>query len=312
MPRLQKVPCYCRHKARNLAYVTIDGRVVYLGRYGSEESKEQYARIIAERFATGKSNGAPRPAPPAGRMTINELIFQYWKRFVEVTYVKDGKPTERQYHIRQAVRPLKELFGSTLASEFGPRALKMVRDKMIDDGVESRGGLNRKYINDHVSIIKRMFRGAVSDELVDVAVYQALNTVENIRKRRDMRVKESRKVRPVPETHVNAVLPYVVPQVAAMIQIQSLTGMRLVQFVPPTLVVSSLTVFPLADLRPRLAQRQSMLGCSGFSLRLGGKRRTVCPNVISSSSRIDIMDSISVLGGTNEGTANTGERGVQK
>lgn len=123
---------------------SMGGRSIWAATAQRKARKSTPRLLIAERFSTGKSNGTPQPVAAASGMTINELILQYWQKFVEITYVKDGEPSERQYHIRQARRPLKELLGRTLANEFGPRSLKTVRDKMIDDGVESRGGLNRK------------------------------------------------------------------------------------------------------------------------------------------------------------------------
>ncbi len=48
MPRTNLPPSYRFHKARNCAVVTIDGRNRYLGPYGSAESHEKYARLIAE------------------------------------------------------------------------------------------------------------------------------------------------------------------------------------------------------------------------------------------------------------------------
>jgi integrase len=119
--------------------------------------------------------------------------------------------------------------------------LKSVREKIITDGKKSprkrrqdtagQGKpewkpLNRKYVNDHIGIIRRMFRWAASEELVPYDVYRALTTLENIHKGRDSRVTESRKIRPVPEQHVLAVKEVVLPQVRAMIDLQMLTGMR--------------------------------------------------------------------------------------
>ena len=40
-------PSYCHHKAQGLAYVTLGGRVYYLGKYGTEESHREYDRLIA-------------------------------------------------------------------------------------------------------------------------------------------------------------------------------------------------------------------------------------------------------------------------
>ncbi len=41
-------PKYRQHKARDLAVVTINRRDHYLGPYGSPESYNEYARLIAE------------------------------------------------------------------------------------------------------------------------------------------------------------------------------------------------------------------------------------------------------------------------
>ena len=57
-----------------------------------------------------------------------------------------------------AVRPLQRLYGSTPARDFGPSALKTVRQEMI------RLGWARTYINKQVRRIKQVFKWAVSDE----------------------------------------------------------------------------------------------------------------------------------------------------
>ena len=49
MPRrTSHVPSYRLHKPSGQARVIINGRHVYLGPYGSEESREKYVRLIAE------------------------------------------------------------------------------------------------------------------------------------------------------------------------------------------------------------------------------------------------------------------------
>ena len=224
MSRRRKVPSYCRHKASGQAYVTLDGREHYLGVYGTQESRERYARLIAEHTA-GQCSVVPS-SPVGSTLSINELALLYWERHVLKVHVQNGKPTDRQYHIRLSLRPLKELYGSVPVAEFGPKALKSVREKMIADAVEARGGVNRRYLNDHVGIIKRMFRWGVAEELVPVHVFQSLEAVENLRKGWDSRVRERERIKPVPDDHVTAILTHVVQQVAAMIQVQRITGMR--------------------------------------------------------------------------------------
>ena len=46
MPRRKGVPAYRLHKPSGQARVISDGRHVYLGPYGSEESKAEYERLI--------------------------------------------------------------------------------------------------------------------------------------------------------------------------------------------------------------------------------------------------------------------------
>jgi integrase len=55
--------------------------------------------------------------------------------------------------------------------------------------------------------------------------YQSLQTVEGLRAGRSQ-AKERPPVQPVPEAFVRATLPYLTPQVAAMAELQLLTGMR--------------------------------------------------------------------------------------
>ena len=107
-------------------------------------------------------------------LSVKQIILAYW-RFAETYYSKNGEPSDRLYHVRLALRPLRKLYGDTLASEFGPRKLKNVREEMILAGLESGRGLNRNYINDHTGIIKRMFRWAVGEELVPTQILQVVS-----------------------------------------------------------------------------------------------------------------------------------------
>ena len=55
MPRLaQKTPVLPPPQANGQAVVRLDGRDVYLGRYGSPESRAEYDRLIADWLAAGR------------------------------------------------------------------------------------------------------------------------------------------------------------------------------------------------------------------------------------------------------------------
>ena len=178
MPRNGRPPSYRRHKARNSAVVTIDGRNHYLGAYGSPESHEKYARLIAEwRLHSRKSPPTTGPGQPDPTLSVNELILAYF-RHVQAYYVKDGRPTSEQDNIRQALRFLRKTFGTTPASEFGPLALKVVRQSMI----EARR--SRRLINQDVHRIRAMFRWAAGEELYPGESLAALGAVTALEKGR--------------------------------------------------------------------------------------------------------------------------------
>src|SRR5437763_17181729 len=95
MPRTPKVPPYRRHKQSGQAVVTLrdalgNRRDVLLGKYGTSQSKAEYARVIAEWETNGQR--LPAPAKKAADLTVNELILAYY-RHAKAHYVKDGKPT---------------------------------------------------------------------------------------------------------------------------------------------------------------------------------------------------------------------------
>jgi hypothetical protein len=46
--RKPSVPTYCLHKPTGQAYMRLAGKVIYLGKYGSVESKQKYAALLAE------------------------------------------------------------------------------------------------------------------------------------------------------------------------------------------------------------------------------------------------------------------------
>ena len=85
--------------------------------------------------------------------------------------------------------------------------------------------LSRKVINARVSRIKRMFRWASKKRFVPPETYHGLKAVDGLLRGRS-NARETEPVKPVPEAHVKAALPHLVPQVVAMIRAQELAGMR--------------------------------------------------------------------------------------
>lgn len=243
----KKIPSYLPHSASGQARVRVNKRDIYLGPYGSPESKQAYARFIAENFANGEP--ASLPILAGERLTIAALVVKY-DDFARAYYVKNGVPTDERYAIKAAVSTLVSLYGNTLADEFSPKRLKAVRQEIINAGrmptykpkatdkqkakkkqeqaeeQKPPKPLTRKYVNYRIACIVRMFKWAVEEELVPVAVYQALKAVTPLRRGRAEGVRESEKVKPVPDEYIPPVLKELPPQIAAMVQVQQLAGMR--------------------------------------------------------------------------------------
>jgi integrase len=208
-----RMPKYRLHKPTGQAVVTIGGRDIYLGRHRSIESQLEYNRLVAEWLASGGRGDAP-----AADLAVTELVVAYVK-FADGYYRKSGSPTKEPSNIRLAVRPLLKLYGHTPAREFGPLALKAVREAMIE------ADICRSEVNRRVGRIVRLFKWAVENELVPASVHHGLKAVAWLRKGRS-EARESEPVRPAPEAFVDAVRPHVSRQVWAMIQLQRFTGMR--------------------------------------------------------------------------------------
>lgn len=218
VPRHRIPPKYRHYKPKNLALVVLDGKQYYLGRYNSPESWDEYHRLVKEHMSN------PSVPPPAGGTgggpTISEVIVAFWGHAEGHYRAPDGSPTGELENLRAAVKPLRRLYGTTPARDFGAVALRAVRQEMIDSG------LSRRTVNDRVNRVRRVFKWAASVELIPASVVQALQTVAGLQKGRS-KVKESSSVAPVPAEHVEAVLPYLSKPVAAMVRLQLLTGCRL-------------------------------------------------------------------------------------
>jgi integrase len=236
-----KQPSYRYHKARNCAVVTLDGKDRYLGPYDSPESWEKYHRLIAEWLAS-QNLPKKRPAEPPP-LTLNALILSYWKH-VKSYYVKDNHPTSEQDTIRQALRFVCKIYGSTPAIDFSPLKLKAVREAMIqhpithkvkvvdkNTGVVTyerrvlRIGLSRRFINKQMDRIKRMFAWAVEEEILPVQLHRRLLRVKGLRKNRSD-AREKARVKIVEDKQVELTLPHLPAPVRCMVQVQRLCGGR--------------------------------------------------------------------------------------
>ncbi|MCC7350037.1 MAG: site-specific integrase [Phycisphaerales bacterium] len=209
-----RIPSYRRHKSSGQAIVTLNGKDHLLGRYGTVASRQKYNRLITEWLV----NGRRLPAPEAP-VLVAEVLAAYWRHAQAYYRHSDGTPTGELNSLKGAMRFCAKLYRDTAAADFGPLSLKAARQAMIEHG------LARGVINNHVNRIRRVFKWAAGNEMIPASVWHGLAAVEGLRAGRSA-ARETEPVKPVPVENVQAILPHVSPQVAALIQLQLLTGAR--------------------------------------------------------------------------------------
>jgi len=221
MPKLQnRPPSYRHHRRSGQAVVTVHGRDVYLGAFGSPESKAAYGRAIADWAA--RSDEALSPGAmviPKSDPIIAELVAAFLNHSATYYRRPDGTPTGEHDQMVASVRPLRQLYSRHRVADFTPTCLKSVRDAMI------KAELSRGLINSRVNRIRRVFRWGVENELVSPGVLQALAAVAPLKAGRTV-AREAPPVRPVPPEHIEAILPFLTRPVRAMVQLQATTGAR--------------------------------------------------------------------------------------
>jgi integrase len=218
MARNNGIPAYGRHAGRGLARVIIDGKHVYLGPYGSDESKAKYEQLV-RKFLTDRAAAEMKARVEISTdLRVVELISAYLK-FARGYFVKAGRPTAEYTHIYTTLKTVEKRCGEDLMCTFGPLKVKAIREDWI------KANLVRGQINKRVGRICRMVKWGVSEQLVDPSILQALKAIEGLKKGRS-EAKEGKKVLPVPEAFVDAVRPHVSRQIWAMIELQRFSGMR--------------------------------------------------------------------------------------
>ena len=101
-----RTPKYRLHKGSGQALVQLDGRRIYLGRYGTPESKEQYRRLVTK-WLSQPNDKATNQCAVDRELSVSELLAEY-VRYAKSYYVKNGELTDEIYGVRAAFRPLRE------------------------------------------------------------------------------------------------------------------------------------------------------------------------------------------------------------
>ena len=230
-----KVPSYGLHKPTGQARCYINGKTHYLGKYGSEESRIRFGELVGKliggqtidpiaRTKVGSTTCGHDPGPSVGELC---LVFL---RHAETHYLKDGKQTSEVFILKSVIRPLNELYGMLPAKDFGPLALKAVRAKMVELG------WCRPVINAAMSRIRRIFKHAIANELVDSAILDRLKCVAPLLAGRT-EAHDNAPRTAVDDGSIEIVRNLVRPLVRDLIDVQRLTGARSGELLMMTMVM---------------------------------------------------------------------------
>jgi integrase len=201
-----RLPKLCQHKGKGLAYARHQGKFIYFGALGHPESESKYRQWCAE-LITGGSVVTRDASQP---VTVGELLAAY------------ERDRERRGGVQSyaaiGARHLRDLYEHERADSIGPKRLKIIMAVMV------AGKFRRSTINATASSIKSIFQWAVSEEMIEPGVWQALRSVAGLRNGEAL--KEPRKVLPVTDDVVKATLPHLPRTLQAVVQMLKLTGAR--------------------------------------------------------------------------------------
>jgi integrase len=208
-----KPPKYCKLKVGKSQYAVVyqHGKTIYLGAYGSPESKAAYSKFIAK-HKPGQDTQMLQGEPD---VTVQELAIAF------LDYALEILKKDNYVHHRIAACELLGLFGDdTLADEFKIKDLKLYQKELI-----KTGRFCRNSINDYVRRIKQMFTWGAEEEMLTFNTAFALKAVKALKEGHPGTFDHPER-EDVPDEVIKRTLPFMPPIIAAMVILQRLTGMR--------------------------------------------------------------------------------------
>lgn len=126
LPTVSKPPKYCRQRDKNRvdrAYVRINGKTIWLGEYGSSDSRQRYAELIDN----------PQPQPKPAEVVTMAIVMAAYLEHAKAYYRRpDGKPGREYEVIREVLSYVRKNCSGRPAKDFGPKRLKEIRQAMIE------------------------------------------------------------------------------------------------------------------------------------------------------------------------------------
>lgn len=210
------------HKS-GLARIRVKGKDVYLGPFGSKESRDRYAELSVQH-----AGGVPLRSP-----RVFEVVDRWRHDGVKRYAANSSEPKA----IDAALTVLCRLFSRLPSKDVTPAILDKVRESMAsgswmtDEELAWRAKHKkpvawcRRVVNRAITRIKTVWKWAERSGLVPPGSWAHLGTLDPIRKH-DARYKSHAARKPATWEQVAGVIDRVPPHVAVMLELQWHTGMR--------------------------------------------------------------------------------------
>lgn len=233
------LPKIKRRADRNLAYVTIKGRRIYLGKWGSAETYRKYAQIISDpTFASSSEKCVNDELAPPLKMiqdkrgknrdekaaTISTLFSAY-------THSYQTRPRYSRTdlnRIKHTLSVILETVSDIRIKDFGIIEMKKIKDRLLSSTFKHGGKeqhYSRSYINKILGTIKTAFRFGANELICSENDWMRIKCLDLVRAGRTQ-ARESEGYRLITDEEFSAVLPYLQPFYRDMITLLESCGMR--------------------------------------------------------------------------------------
>lgn len=217
---MRRTPKLCHHRPSGRAYVTDPAtrKEVYLGRWGTPEAEQAYARWLADYAARALHSDVQERGVPA-RPTVDVLLCRYLE-FAEGYYLKRGQITSEVRNLHVLIRHVRAQHGATLVEEFGPPQWKVVRQAMVS------AGMVRETINSQQGRLLRIWRWGVEEGLVSPEALTRLEAVRTLKKGRSA-APDRPEVAPVSLSDVQDTVPHLPEWMRQVVWLMWWSGVRI-------------------------------------------------------------------------------------
>lgn len=238
---MAREPGYCLHKPTGQAYVNLGGKVIYLGKHGTPESRDQYNRVKAEWLV---NRHLPKFSAQTSGPTIAEVCLSYLDH-AEAYYSKS-----EFLNLKIAMKPLSDLYPTLPAGSFGVVEFRTIREWWLSNPIDKsaygkRKSANpkakpkakqlgqpkpdqyrtRQYVNKCMKRLIRILKWAVGEGMVPPAVHEALRCVDPLKRGRTT-APEAKPITCVDARLVAATLRHMTTVLRDMVKFQQLVGCR--------------------------------------------------------------------------------------